>query len=217
MSQTSFLGYYERQDPDHMDEDYPVSALRTFLLANNAAHLIDEFVQTHMNFVSSTSGDQFIAPGAYGTLIYAFEFPHTWFETASGEIEPAGLYLKVSGDSDTDTTPLFLRVRCVPAHTTLGDLTAPSLIDESADTGAGETVTIEEYFAADDFDEEGVKFARESFGSKLLRGYTLQLDEGGEFVTIRQDMMRLEVHMSETDNTTDEDHLITELLLRESA
>lgn len=211
MSKTSYLGYYERQDLDHLDNDCSVDTLRSWLAAQNTQHLIDSASQHRMNAVREAPSpfSCFTLTGIYSPTIYSQKVAWTWFAD-----RPAGCAIKLTASTNDTNDPLFVRVRFVPAHTPLGDLTVPSFFDLTSDTTGGTTLSIDTYFAAADFDIDAVAFAEASL---LHNYYRVAVDEGGDLFEVVLPRMRLEVLMTQTSNVSETVHRLTQIFLRESA
>ncbi len=202
MSATSPIESIIRVDPDSYVQYNPVDAATAYLVKNNLAHLVDESVQTRVNWVTGITGNTaWVLVGA-DTRIYPYTFPWTWLSQS----KPANVDLFVKASAAGGLT-IDVRARIIPASYALGDTTAPSLLDVSGSVVSSGTVLDVQQVVAEQI--PGLWSASKNIDLALTDGE----DVGGTSTAILS-LMRLELFVN-MESATDEIGGLIQVFVRE--
>lgn len=198
MTQQSNRGFYERIPASVFSADRPASCSHAWLVRNNLLHLRDVFTQVRAYRdleVTAPSVASYLVPhndpNDPNAVVFGIPFWHTWY----AENVPSNLYVLTRVLLFGSAMDGTIRQRVVPffhagtsLQTTVGDLSVPALLDESASAIGAEEFAVG---GAYHFDEQDVR--QLGIAPTAVHGHLLEAGEPAAYEVYK---MRLDIRFT---------------------
>jgi hypothetical protein len=196
------LQYFLRDSVVTMDDDAPVSALRTWTMRQNLQHLIDMSPQHRVNWTgaSAQNGAFVFVSTQDDPRIYSALFPHTWINRRF----PCGLDIQICGKTASGT--LSVDARLVPHVLGSGVL---DVVNDPYWTATGTTTSTTSAQIVSSMYYPGVDTPKRAG----WRSYTVI--EDGKAKSVKVCMSRLDITVTRTGGNSTDPAGLTRVSVRE--